>query len=131
MRQYPLWLDDVKVGSVSVIQEGLYCRINCISYDEHVYDCPIAVKTEDTYIHLGKCTKESDVYVLRRFMPAKMLGKGELVFKIGNDGGNEKNFMVLDPSKPFPGLALLPSGRFAIKQSKCGIVVEDKRRDLG
>lgn len=129
MRQYPLLLDGVEVGSVSVVQEGLYYRINCIIDDEHVYDCPVSVETEDACICLGKFTRESNTYVLRRFMPAKTLGKGELVFKIDYEGGDDKNFMVLDPSKPFPALALLPNGRFAIEQTKCGIVVGDKRID--
>lgn len=126
MRQYPLLHNGIEVGKVSIVQEGLYYRIVCVCNREYLCDCCVTVKTGNTSIHLGKCSKDLNGYVLRRFMPTKMLGKGELVFNISNRG--EKNFVKLEPSKPFPDIALLPYGRFAPERS--GIVIEDKRQSL-
>lgn len=126
MRQYPLLHNGIEVGKVSVIQEGLYCRIICECNQAHTRDCCVTAKTGDVCICLGKCSKDVSGYVLRRFIPTKILGGGELAFSISN--GGEKNFVELDPDKPFPQIALLPYGRFAPERS--GIVIENRGRNL-
>lgn len=123
MRQYPLLCGDIEAGSVSIVQEGLYYRIVCTCNQEHLYDCCITVETGKTSIYLGKCSKELNGYVLRRFMPIKTLGEGELFFRLCN-GSEQKNVVTLDSAQPFPEIALLPHSRFSAE--KHGIAIGDK-----
>ena len=120
MQEYPLFLDGIAIGRVNVSVEGMYCRITCICNARYT----ITVRTEDDYINLGKCVRESDSYVLHRFIPARILGAGEPKFLISTEDDNAA-IMAVDPEKPFSYIHRLCSAKYVIGDQRNGIKFED------
>ena len=125
MYQYPLLHNDLNVGTVSVEQEGLYCRIICVCRKDELINRSITARTEKGCVHLGKCTIGPEGYILRRFLPAKTLGCATPVFHIGDESDDRERVILLNSSVAFHQIAQLPHARFVAGQSGGGIVMED------
>lgn len=126
MGQYPLLHNDTEAGTVRVCQEGMYCKIVCTSNQECLLGCNVVVKSGKKSIDLGKCSKDPNGYVLRRFIPARVLGEGALVFSVSNAVERRDRMIVLDPCEAFDDIALLPRSKFVSGHAGRGIVIEDK-----
>ena len=124
MRQYPLLKGEIKVGSVTVVCEGLFCRITCVNHSLSAMDDYIIAYSGNTQVCLGKCTQESGVFILRRFMKICNAEKGELTFCVESVSDKSNVFVPLDPLKPFQQIAALPHAKFIRERTKYGIALD-------
>ena len=115
MEKYPLWLDNREVGSVTVQTKGLYYHFMCACNIPTDIDFRVSVHCGENITDLGICVPDSGSFILRKQVPIKYIGQGQLRFYIGYKKQFCENVMLLCADKHFEKIASLESAKLMVR----------------
>jgi hypothetical protein len=107
MDTYEIYLGQDAVGTVRVMQEGLYYRFLCrceLSGDV-VYRVMVSCGTHQE--NLGVLVPMNGVFYIDKKVPLKHLGKGKLEFRLLPKHPELEHFVPLGPEEPFSYISRL------------------------
>lgn len=123
---YDILLGGQTAGRATVVREGLYycfdCR--CDLGGETIWRIQVRCgeRTED----LGIPVPEGGRFVLRRRVPVKRLGEGEMTFRvIPRQTEFRGKFIPLSPEEPFRYLRRLEDAFLQIRDGQVGVILPD------
>ena len=110
---YHITLDNHRVGTAAVTQQGLYYRIACqCVFKVKGFYC-ISAESGEHREHLGLCIPEGDRYILNKSIPVKRFPEKKLSFYASRKKENsEHTFIPVETGGEFTGLAELMNGKF-------------------
>ena len=124
-KEYAILMDSERVGTAYVVNEGLFYRIRCRCRPVGTKPFRIIVSGERE-ADLGICVPINDGVGLETRIPMKLVGKGELGFRISVKPDMNSGFFVpLSVDEPFAYLRRLKDARLSYENGKVGFVFKD------
>lgn len=126
--QYDVHMENLRVGTVQLMEEGLYCRIRCTCRfaKQELYD--LWAQTDHGNEKLGLLIPAGSQYEIEMKIPKKRLGQGNVgFFAVPRNPKPDGIFVKLDPSAPFARIKDLPNGRFARCNGEAGILFPEEK----
>ena len=129
--EFDVSLHDKKVGCVSVIHQGLYCKIDCTCTMKPTMIYRLLVRQGEDNLRLGIPVPEGNQLVLQTKVPAKKLDFTNVQFylepvkKEVHPVQYAGKFAPVYPDEPFRYLSRLKECYMEIRNGQPGIVLKD------
>lgn len=123
--EYPIYFGEDKVGAAIVNKEGLYYRIQCVSYLSTGKPFRVTAEAEHS-IDLGLCVPDGHHFCLEARIPMKKLGEGNLRFYIRTQQEKKpEDWFPISSEKPFPCIAKLKYAYMVSREGERGIAFKE------
>ena len=133
---YEVTLDDRPVGKVQVLRQGLYYRVvcRCDITGEQMYR--LEALCGENKVDMGTLIPMERGFGMEMRIPVSRLGEGEYQFRLRSrtETQEHRNFVPVDPAKPFEALASLADAVLEVQGEQMGVslpevVEEAEKRD--
>ena len=122
---YPILLGQETIGQAVVTKEGLYYTFDCRCDFTGETMFRLHAVCGETETVLGLPVPEGEHFVLRRKVPAKYLGIGDLTIRaVGKHRLEEGEFIPLSSEEPFSYISRLKNAYLAKKEGAVGVVIK-------
>lgn len=121
---YPVILDNKRIGTMEVEQQGLYACFTCQCSlpDDGIYT--INAICGDQLLPLGVCIPENEKYKLTKKVPLKSIPKGAMTYiAVLKDSKQHTGFIPLSSSEPFAYIQELENAVFQNIGERKGIKI--------
>lgn len=124
--EYLIYLGSNTIGKAQVQRQGLYYRILCKCSLQGNVMHNIWITCGDNEINLGLCAPEGDCFTLRKCIPIKQVGEGQLAFCVRpRHESVAGRFVPLRADEPFAYLEKLRGAVLEKRGDIQGIVIPE------
>ena len=120
---YAVMLEGDKAGDAQIRQQGLYLFIRVVCYVPKNVRFRLVLCSDNGKKDLGLCASEKGAVEQSIRLPMKEAGNMPYNFFL--EKAYDSSFTAVLTDQPFPHLAQLEKGRFAIMNGQPGIILKD------
>lgn len=124
LNKYNILLKKEIVGYADVRICGLFTEFNCICKLNTNELHRVYISYDDKIVPLGVLIPENGHFTLRTRIPVKRLGKGTPEFYLTGSVCDKKEYIPIDPHKPFLHLSRIKDAKFVIVDGVSGLVID-------
>ena len=118
MEQFDVLYNDKCIGTVRVVEEGLYRRfLGKISLKEKRF-YRLFILSDSSFVPVGLCMPVNDGYEIEKSLPARHLPKGKWNFIITEGEITMKQYTPIEEDNPFPLIHRLQYGHLEYNVGK-------------
>ena len=122
MLQYCVVQNDISVGQVCLVKEGLYYLIHCQLNLTKPGTYRLWAQTGENSFDLGICVPYGGVFGLQTRIPVKKIDPQHLHFFLKS--GSKNQWVPVFEDQPFPCISYLEKGKLCMKEGKPHILLD-------
>jgi len=122
---YDVYLNDRRIGQVSVSRQGLYYIFACIATLPQEGSYRLWAETNDKRVDLGILVPGHGCFELAKRVPVKQFTTDQISFVLRkNEDNSVENWVQIDPGVPFPYIRLLENAQLKYCDGKPGAILK-------
>ena len=118
---YAVTLNGKKVGTAALSRCGLYYEVACKCHADGDRMLHLVMEGNNFSENLGLLIPMSGALELKKRVPAKRIGEGDIVFFLQGRHAEMAEFVPVAPDAPLPCLHRLKDAVFAVRNGQAGL----------